>query len=121
MFTVVFEKMANFLLPDYGIPDFIMTRHFKKMLLYKCTFGNDQYYVFRKSHSTPLSGGGISESYRCIECEKADARIVGSTVIRNDRIVKNPQVGHNRDCTPLTQIKVDALQIKREMKLSCRN
>lgn len=116
---ILFFNMAA-LLSDYGKPQYIRTRCMNNLLVYKSAYGVDKYFTFRKTSSTQLAGGGISDSYRCVQCEKSNARIVSRIVIRNDKIVKNPEIGHNRDCTPLSKVQVESLKIKREMKLSCQ-
>lgn len=107
---------------DFGEASFIRGRTEDKLsLVYRSTDRPESFKIFRKAARTKLVHGGETYTFRCTGCEKVSAKgIVGTTKVRNGRILTDPTIGHNRECVDVSAIDVEALRISREMRDNCR-
>lgn len=107
---------------DFGEAKFVLTSKLKSQLLVcPCEDDPDRSHLFYKNSSKRLACGTVSTYFICKSC--SDVAVSGSArvTVRNGLVVSDPSLGHHPDCIPFLNSEIEALQLIREAKGTCRN
>lgn len=119
IFVVFFISYC--MMGDFGVPSFVLSKFRKSTLLkWESVTNPNHFYFFQKNKSTRLSDGSVTDSYQCRNCDKL-GRVKGRTKIRNNRIIQNPEAGHNDQCAPMNEIEAETIVLKRNMIKKAEN
>lgn len=111
---------------DFGAANYVLSSKLHKSLIHY-ELNDNSGYTYRKKNSKRLSTGEINEYWICSGCENiraANGTEVGQTyssiIVRNDRILRDPRIGHHTNCVPRDFGSTSAQQLDREARDQCR-
>uniref|UniRef100_A0A915IXB8 Uncharacterized protein n=1 Tax=Romanomermis culicivorax TaxID=13658 RepID=A0A915IXB8_ROMCU len=98
---------------DFGRATFVLSKYRKSSLLkWESLAHPNHYYFFQKTGALQLADGSTSYYYECRNCDKIGGS-KGRTTVRNNRVVKNPDAGHNELCAPMDEIEAETIILRR--------
>uniref|UniRef100_A0A915JKN4 Uncharacterized protein n=1 Tax=Romanomermis culicivorax TaxID=13658 RepID=A0A915JKN4_ROMCU len=106
---------------DYGLANIVLSVK-RNILVLKCENQTNpgSFWLYKKNKSKQLANGSESTYHECLNCLKLGAE-KGRVTVRDNRIVSDPEVGHNILCVPSDHVDVESLLVKRQMLKTAEN
>lgn len=103
--------------PDFGQAEYIeSTKTDKYFLLCRSPTDKDCCYLFQRQSTRRRPNGDYTMYWRCVRCMQISSASPANVIVRNERLTKDPSIGHYEACIPYTDSEIQLMKVKREMR-----